>query len=76
MTTDREIWDALLLSQSCACGGLKRRRKSFCPGCYKRLPEGLQRALYNRDEYPDAYRRALTVLGFDSPHQPKPQPTN
>lgn len=60
--TDADIWDALLRKQECACGGAKRGRQSFCRGCWGRLPEGLQKALWDRAEYAAAYRRALEFL--------------
>lgn len=62
MMSDADIWDALLRRQTCACGSAKRGRQSFCPGCWGRLPEGLRTALWERAEYPSAYRRALTFL--------------
>ncbi len=80
--TDRDILIDLVRGARCACTAAKKPPMSFCRGCYGRLPVGLQQALYARDgTYPDAYRRALTVLGFQEPgaqpldRPPTPIPT-
>lgn len=80
--TDRDILLDLITGKQCACTVPKKPRTSFCQGCYGRLHEGLQRALYERDgSYPDAYRRAREFLGFPelvrkAPDSgPRPAPT-
>ncbi len=71
--TDQEIYADLVRGTTCACTAAKKPRMSFCRGCYGRLPGGVQQALYDRDGgYPDAYRRARTVLGM--PIQPATRP--
>lgn len=70
--TDRDILLDLVRGTRCACTAAKKPRMSLCRGCYGRLPVGLQRALYERDEYPAAYRRALTFLGFPEPANAAP----
>ena len=66
--TDHEILLDLVRGTQCACTSSKKPRMSFCRGCYGRLPVGVQQALYARDgSYPDAYRRALVILGFTEP---------
>jgi len=66
--TDRNIYIDLLTGTRCVCTSTKKRGMSLCAGCYGRLPIGVKHALYDRDgNYPDAYRRALTVLGLPEP---------
>ena len=72
--TDLEILRDLVSGARCACTAPKRKRMALCKGCYGRLPEGTQRALYHREDYPATYRRCLVFLGLTEP-APTPHPT-
>ena len=72
MASDIDLRRDLVRGTVCACTGPKKRRHSLCEGCFGRLSEGLQRALYDDAEYPAAYRRALTHLGLNGPQPANP----
>jgi len=53
-----------LNSDGCMCGRAKQPGKSFCYGCYKKLPPEKQKALYRKigSGYEQAYDDAHTYL--------------
>lgn len=53
-----------LRSTECQCGQEKTEGRSFCYGCWKKLPEELRKPLYKRigDGYEQAYERACQCL--------------
>ena len=60
-----EALDALMGTTCFGCGGSKAAERSFCGGCYFKLPEFLRRALYRRigHGYEQAYTDSLAYLG-------------
>lgn len=50
--------------EECACGRPKKKRKSFCYGCFLALPKGLQIDLYSRigADYEEAYEASIKFL--------------
>ena len=67
MTADDKAIYENLRGLDCVCGAKKAPRKSFCRVDYFRLPVGLRNALYERDGYPETFRRALTLLELPAP---------
>lgn len=55
---------AALKSETCACGGEKPRRTSFCKKCYVLLPQKLRNQLYEpfSEGYADHYVEAIEWL--------------
>jgi hypothetical protein len=55
-----------LRSTTCACGKSKPELRSFCWGCYHKLPPPARRSLYKRifAGYLEAYEVALKLLGL------------
>ncbi len=53
-----------LMLHGCRCGRPKKQWKSFCYGCWKRLPRGLQSRLYKKQGYAEAYGEALEFLNL------------
>ena len=51
-----------LSSLGCKCGRPKHYGKSFCFACWKRLSKDLQKRLYQRTGYAEAYRDALEAI--------------
>jgi hypothetical protein len=61
---DWEFYFKELRSQECQCGKTKGSGKSFCYGCWRRLPDDIQKRLYQRigQGYEDAYEDAVKHL--------------
>jgi hypothetical protein len=69
LTAQSKAMDAMqsvqeLKSEVCRCGNEKKRGQSFCLSCYRSLPPGLKKALYNRvgDGYEQSYTLACKTL--------------
>lgn len=45
-TPDRAFYVKLLASEECLCGRPKQRKRAVCYGCFRELPEPMQRALH------------------------------
>jgi hypothetical protein len=52
----------------CHCNRRKKKRMSFCPICYHRLPREMRSALYNRESYTAAYDAAVKYLEKGKPN--------
>jgi len=61
---DRTFYFSELKSDGCMCGRPKQSGRSFCYGCYKKLPPEVQKALYRKigNGYEQAYDDAHTYL--------------
>lgn len=65
MTQDDAVIYNDLRGTVCVCGAQKARGNSFCRSHYFALPVGLRRELYERDDYPNTFRRACDLLELD-----------
>jgi hypothetical protein len=64
--SEHGIWTNLR-GDACACGDPKSPGKSFCRRDYFKLPHEMRSALYQRENYVDAFRAALKYLGLEEP---------
>ena len=63
--TDRNFYLKELASEECQCGLDKNRGRTFCFGCYKKLPRDIQSRLYAKigHGYEEAREQAAKFLG-------------
>lgn len=63
-TSDVKWYLKELRSNECLCGYYKKPGKSFCYRCYSRLPQDMQRSLYQRigNGYEEALDEAVKYL--------------
>jgi len=66
--SDTKFYLQELNSEECACGSWKKPRYAFCWVCYHKLPDYMQKELYQRlgDGYEEAYDEAARWLEEDS----------
>lgn len=62
---DREFYLKELASEECQCGCEKNKGRTFCFGCYRKLPREIQSRLYSKlgHGYEEARELAAGFLG-------------
>jgi hypothetical protein len=63
-TPERTAMLQELIGETCRCGRKKRRRETFCRGCYYALSSSDRKRLYDRfgEGYETAYKTAVEIL--------------